>query len=169
MLLYTISVGLIAFLGPARKPDEKGSNTIVGCEDVAKEILTTKKLKPTLVFTGDEGSPAYSMIWFLVYWQGVRLLPVRDWFHRRWNDCKNSVSDAGPWYVVQLAATPFNFNFGPWEGCAWFARIKVMAQSLMQSLTPSNPLYTGEPRYHSIVGSHGWKQHRSLCKAGMSG
>ena len=142
MLLFTISVGLSAFIGPPRKSGDKGSNAIVGCEEEAKDVLTTKKFKPTLVLTGDEGSPGYCMNWFLNYWQGVRLLPVRDWFHRRWNDCKLSVSDAGLWFVVQLATIPFNLNFGPWEGCAWFARTKVMSEELIQSLTPDNPLYS---------------------------
>ena len=70
------------------------------------------------------------------------MLSVRDPFLREWNDLKNAVSESGLWHVILLATVVFNLPFGPWDGAAWFCKMRDMAIEMSQSVSPSNPLFT---------------------------
>ena len=69
-------------------------------------------------------------------------MPVRDPHHRNWNDAKNAISDAGLWFVVLLMRVVFNMPYGPWEGSAWFSKIKTMAEGMFDGMTSADPLFS---------------------------
>lgn len=142
MMLLVFGIGVLCLLGQLRQLGEEGSNAVLGCREAALQSLTEGRLRPTLVLFGDEGSLGYSMNWYLVYYVGLRLLPVRNTFHRQCNDCKLAVSDFGLWCVIQLATIPFNLNFGPWESTAWFSNIVQMAERLLETIDAANPQHT---------------------------
>ena len=71
MLLLSIGEGLVAF-----QCGDKSD------EEIVKTMLETRRLAPTLILHADEGSPAYSMNWFLVYSSDLRFIPVHDIYHR---------------------------------------------------------------------------------------
>ena len=90
ILTQTIGDGLKAFQCGEDETDDV----------VVKNMLETKKLKPTLILHADEGSPAYSMNWYLFYGRDLRFIPVRDLFHRQWNDFKMALTGAKEWSIV---------------------------------------------------------------------
>lgn len=114
--------------------------TTVGAS-IALAYLYHNTIPRTLVLHLDEGSPAYSMTWFLVFSCRLRMIPIRDIHHRIWNDIKNSINDAGLWHIILLTTVVFNMPFGPWDGGAWFVKMKEQSEEMMQSLSPSNPLF----------------------------
>jgi len=129
-VFLTLGVGLIAFQG------------IVGDHySVAIALLLYNTIPPTLTLHLDEGSPAYSMTWYLLHKEELRMLAARDPYHREWNDIKLGTSRAKMWHVVLLMTVVFNLPFGPWDGATWFSKIKTMAEEMVKSLTASNPLF----------------------------
>ena len=50
-------------------------------EDAVRIILESGKFEPTLILHAGEGSPAYSMIWYLLVHRDLRFMPVRDIYH----------------------------------------------------------------------------------------
>ena len=87
---------------------------------VALQFLYMNIIPPTMTLHLDEGSPAYSMTWYLMYHEDMRMIAQRDIFHRQWNDVKGATSGSDLWYVVLLMTVVFNLPFGPWEGGTWF-------------------------------------------------
>ena len=68
--------------------------------EVGIHMSVDGKIPPTLTLHLDEGSPAYSMTWFLQYQQQLRMLAFRNMFHRCWNDVNNAVSACGLRFVI---------------------------------------------------------------------
>eukprot|EP00974_Lingulodinium_polyedra_P028094 2713431-Lingulodinium_polyedra.AAC.1 len=60
-----------------------------------RELWAMGNLPRTLVMCMDEGSPGYAMVWWGLYKAHLRLLPLRDVFHREWNDTLDAVKGAG--------------------------------------------------------------------------
>ena len=97
LLQLTIGSGLDAFIA--------GDNL----EDVIAYIADSSKegsIPATLTLHLDEGSPAYAMVWFLVNHCGLRIIHIRDIFHREWNDVKLAVGQCSLWDVVVLTTAP---------------------------------------------------------------
>ena len=109
---------------------------------VALQFLYMNIIPPTMTLHLDEGSPAYSMTWYLMYHEDMRMIAQRDIFHRQWNDVKGATSGSDLWYVVLLMTVVFNLPFGPWEGGTWFSKVKTMSEEMVKSLGPSNALWT---------------------------
>ena len=128
-LQLTTGEGLVQFAGGDSEP-----------KDVAKQFLEHDVIPPTLCLHLDQGSPAYSMTWFLMSHVGLRMLSIFDPHHRAWNDIKMGVGKR-LWYVVLLMVVVFNLPFGPWEGGAWYEKLLVMSEELAKSLSIANPLF----------------------------
>ena len=73
-LELTLGAGLKAFAGGV---GDQADHALV-----AVRFLLLGVVAPTMILHLDEGSPAYSMCWYLVHAQQLRLLPVRDIYHR---------------------------------------------------------------------------------------
>ena len=99
-------------------------------------------IPPTLVLHLDEGSPAYSMTWFLSHHKDLRIMAQRDIYHREWNDIELALSGAMLWHVVILMFVVFNMPFGPWESHAWWNKIRESAERMLETMHPSNPLFS---------------------------
>ena len=63
----------------------------------------------------DEASPSYAMWWYLFFHCRLRMVLVRDVFHRQWNDAKLTLIRKGLWWVVLLTTVMFNMPFGPYD------------------------------------------------------
>ena len=133
-LILTIGEGLKLFIGESCENDD--------CALVALNYLNSGRAPPTLILHLDEGSPAFSMTWYLLFGRDLRMLPQRDPYHREWNDIKNAVGDNDQWHVILLMTVVFNLPFGPWDGAAWFNKLKDMSDESSQSSSPSDPLFT---------------------------
>ena len=96
---------------------------------------------PTLVLHLDEGSPGYAKIWFLMYGLPLRVMPMRDVFHREWNDARLGLSESHLWWIVQLTTVCVNLPFGPWDGSAWWEKVVGQAQDFAVRSNEFSPLY----------------------------
>ena len=129
-LFLTIGAGLIAFAGlPADQ------------QAVALSFIYNNVIPPVMTLCLDEGSPAYSMCWYLLGHEDLRMIPIRDPYHREWNDLRLAISAAGLWHVVLMMTIVYNMPFGPWDSGSWFEKITSMAEEMVLSLGPSNPLW----------------------------
>ena len=88
--------------------------------------------RPTLVLHYDEASPNLAMGMWLAYKAKLRVVTMRDIFHREWNDVQLAIKGVGLWYVVLLTSLVFNLVYGPWEGGSWFVKLQSGAKSLLQ-------------------------------------
>ena len=70
-LTETIKAGLKSFSG---NPDDQ--------QTVALSFIYNSRIPSVLALCLDEGSPAYSMCWYLLGKEDLRLIPIRDIFHR---------------------------------------------------------------------------------------
>ena len=86
--------------------------------------------RPLLVVCLDEGSVGYAAVWYWWYSAGLRMLPMRDVFHREWNDVLMAVRNCGLYSVLLLTQLVYNLSHGPWAGAAWWEQLKVGAQNL---------------------------------------
>eukprot|EP00974_Lingulodinium_polyedra_P100409 9725997-Lingulodinium_polyedra.AAC.1 len=67
---------------------------------------------------------------------------VRDIFHREWNDCTQAIKHSGLWWVILLTTMAWNLCYGPWEGCAWYEKIKGGASEFFALERATNPLFS---------------------------
>ena len=144
LLSLTIGSGLDAFIA--------GDNL----EDVIAYIADSSKegsIPATLALHLDEGSPAYAMAWFLVNHCGLRMIHIRDIFHREWNDVKLAVGQCSLWDVVVLTTVVYNMPHGPWDGGMWFNKVRGVAEDVIRNMNASNPLFTA--MYHLICNDLG--------------
>ena len=88
-VLLTLGIGLSFFQG-----------TEHDWMTVALQLLFINIIPPTMTLHLDEGSPAYSMTWYIMYHEDMRIIAQRDIFHRRWNDVKVATSGSDLRYVV---------------------------------------------------------------------
>ena len=56
--------------------------------------------RPLLVLSFDEASPNMAMFFYMAYHLRLRVVAIRDVFHREWNDAKLAVKGADLWWVV---------------------------------------------------------------------
>ena len=127
ILTVTIGKGLAYFI-----PDAEDEYT----------GLVQDRIPPTLVLHLDEGSPAFCMLWFLIYSKKLRFVGVRDIFHREWNDTRLCLGDSDMWWVVLLTTVVYNLPYGPWESLAWWGKITAAAQDYMTRAGSNSPLFT---------------------------
>ena len=107
-LEYTLGRGVAQFVpqGPAldTQPERLGS--------------------PVLILCSDEASSNLSLVHWLQWKKGVRLVHLRDPLHREWNDVTDAIRKAGLWSTVLLSSVVFNLAFGPWQGSAWWRKLQ---------------------------------------------
>ena len=143
---------------------------------------------PTLVMHFDEASQGFAMIWYLLDLP-MRIVPIRDPFHREWNDCRLALSRSELWWVVLITSVVVNLPFGPWDGSSWWGRMIGMAADQAQRSHANTPLFvvlygliardlgetaTGTPehmhrRLRSVVGSVGWLELMHWTHGGTAG
>ena len=124
ILTLLFSVGLLMFLAPDW--DDSG--------------FFKETLPPTLVMNLDEGGPACAMTAFLLYGTRLRMLAIRDIYHREFNDAKLALTRASLWWVVSLTTILFNMPFGPWQTKKFWKRLQASAVDLVARATASSPL-----------------------------
>eukprot|EP00974_Lingulodinium_polyedra_P053391 5129326-Lingulodinium_polyedra.AAC.1 len=90
---------------------------------------------------------------FMQYHVKLRMIGIMDIFHREWNDVSLALQRAGCWSAVLLSTLAFNVPFGPWDGSAWWEKMKESAQD-MQARDPwGGPLF--EALYEGICSDTG--------------
>eukprot|EP00974_Lingulodinium_polyedra_P125370 11194248-Lingulodinium_polyedra.AAC.1 len=89
----------------------------------------------------DEGSPAYACMWYLMYYLKARVVLVKDVFHREWNDIQGAIKSSGLWWVILLTGVTYNLCYGPWEGSAWFQKMRGGAEELFAKQRARDPLF----------------------------
>ena len=97
---------------------------------------------PTLVLHMDEGSIGFAGPWYLQYHLDMRVVFARDPFHREWNDVRGALAASQLWWVILLTTNAFNLTYGPWEGAAWFEKLKGGAAEYCGLERSSNPLFS---------------------------
>ena len=130
-LVLALGIGLIAFVAASGVTDM----------DIVLAYLMDGILPPTLSLHLDEGSPAYSMTWFLANRVDLRIVSIRDIFHREWNDMKLVLSDAHMWHIVVMLVVVYNMPHGPWDSGAWFNKLRDTAQTIAENMDSSNPMF----------------------------
>ena len=95
-------------------------------------MLASKSLLslPLLVLHFDEGSPNQALYCWMQYQARLRVIGVRDIYHREWNDVTLALRQAGLWRYVVLSSILFNLPYGPWNGGAWFGKLCESARDL---------------------------------------
>ena len=73
--------------------------------------------RPLLVLHLDEGSPGYAMCWYMAYQLKLRMVFIRDIYHREWNDVSGALK--GSWPLVCSACDAHPFQHGIWA-LAWY-------------------------------------------------
>ena len=71
----------------------------------------------------------------------IRLVIVRDIYHREWNDCNNALMDSGLWWICLITRIPFNQAYGPWNGSKWWQNTKAGAKELCLKESTASPLF----------------------------
>jgi hypothetical protein len=108
---------------------------------------------PTLVLHMDEGSIGFASPWYLQYHLDMRVVFARDPFHREWNDVRGALAASGLWWVILLTTNAFNLTYGPWEGAAWYEKLKLGAAEYCGLERATNPLFSA--MYPSICRDKG--------------
>ena len=80
-------------------------------------------LPPILILNLDEGSSAFAMTWFLSFYTHIRFTPMRDMFHREWNDIRLVLGAEKLWRVILLTTMLFNVPLRPWESHSFWFKI----------------------------------------------
>eukprot|EP00974_Lingulodinium_polyedra_P041032 3943298-Lingulodinium_polyedra.AAC.1 len=81
------------------------------------------------------------MVQWLTYSAGLRVLGLRDVFHREWNDTKAAVKAGGLWWVVVWTIVVYNLPYGPWDGGSWWQKMLEASQAAQQHSGPSGLLF----------------------------
>eukprot|EP00974_Lingulodinium_polyedra_P018251 1765395-Lingulodinium_polyedra.AAC.1 len=71
----------------------------------------------------------------------LRVLLVRDIFHREWNDVRAAAKSSDLWWAVLLSTMVFNLSYGPWEGAAWHEKLKGSALELQAKVSPNDRFF----------------------------
>ena len=101
----------------------------------------------------DEGSIGFASPWYLQYHLDMRVVFARDPFHREWNDVRGALAASSLWWVILLTTNAFNLTYGPWEGAAWFEKLKLGAAEYCGLERATNPLFSA--MYPSICRDKG--------------
>ena len=95
--------------------------------------------RSVLVIFFDEASTNMAMAMWLQYKVRLRMIFIRDVFHREWNDVSLAVKHTGLWWVVLLSSLAFNLPFGPWDGSGWWEQRKEGARDLLANAPHGGP------------------------------
>jgi hypothetical protein len=90
----------------------------------------------------DEGSTWFAVVWYLQYHIIGRVLMVRDIFQREWNDVQLAVKHCGLTTVILLTTMVLNLCYGPWEGAAWFEKLKAGTVQYFGKEKAHSPLFS---------------------------
>ena len=78
---------------------------------------------PCFVFYYDECSANLALHNYLSYELKMRVLSIRDVFHREWNETMLALKASGLWGTVLLTTVVYNLAYGPWDGSSWFVKM----------------------------------------------
>ena len=68
------------------------------------------------------------------------MLMVPDESHRTWNDAKQALTDASWWQLVLLHALCMNLDYCPFEGAAFWLKMKATKSKLVERLGQASAL-----------------------------
>jgi hypothetical protein len=83
---------------------------------------------PVLSVAMDQCSVGVSAASFCNFHLGLRVEPIYDPAHRTWNSERAGLISAGFFEMVLLFTLPYNLNYGPWLGSAWWRHIQGAAR-----------------------------------------
>ena len=121
--------------------------------DAAADPVQLGTLPRTLVLHTDEASTNVAMACWLLCKSGLRVMYTRDPFHRAWNDCKNSLIQAGQYWVALLCRVVFNLPYGPYDGRAWWEKLSQQANDMEGILPVGGPIW--REFYPLVCKDHG--------------
>ena len=118
--------------------------------------------RPLLVCHFDECSVNLAWCNWMMYSQGLRLIGIRDIYHREWNDTQLALKASGLWSLVLLTTVAFNFVYGPWNGSKFFSELQEACQDFAKRTNCSSPLF--EVLYSEIAAEQGLRATGSLAQ-----
>ena len=97
--------------------------------------------RPLICLQFDECSSSLAMYLYLAYKAHLRVVVLRDIYHREWNDVKLGLQWADVWWVVVLTTLAINLPHGPWGGSAWFHQMVEAMKDMVQRSPHGSPLF----------------------------
>ena len=124
-LLYSLlGVGLVVYV-PAQNYFELAGKVLPWC----------------LVLHMDEASPGYAMFWFLALHLKIRIVFIRDPYHRQWNDTRLALTRTGVWWICLVTIVAFNMPFAPYGSGAFGEQLKEAFRVLLARSDFNNPTF----------------------------
>ena len=122
-LTHTLGAGLDTYT------NEAGGND----EDVSG--------KPLLVLHFDEASSNLALFCWMYYHLRLRVIGMRDIFHREGNDVLLALKSSGLWYVILITTVVFNLPCGPWDGAGWWHKLIESARDFVELCPDGSRLF----------------------------
>ena len=129
-----LNVGMLTELG-VRAGVESGD---VDTEKLA--VLANVQEPKTLFIPSDQESLQLTGTNFLRGGLQITAEPIADPYHRRPNDIKLSLTEAGLWWTYLDRILLYNISHGPWEKAAWFRQLQHSATQCVRAMSPDDPL-----------------------------
>ena len=99
-------------------------------------------LRPCIHLCIDRGSIGWPASMFLFTHQKLRGTLFSDFAHDDWNALKNAAASAGCWLPMLERCVVLNLPSGPWQGSAFFGKLKVAANEFFASGSPDDELFS---------------------------
>jgi hypothetical protein len=93
-----------------------------------------------LTLCTDEASSNIALVCWMQWQAKLRVCHFRDPFHREWRDCQDAIKRAGLWHCVLLSTVLYNLSHGPWDGSAWFQKLREGAAEYWAKAEAGDPL-----------------------------
>jgi hypothetical protein len=94
-----------------------------------------------LLLHTDKGNTGMAAVWILKSHLDCSFFHFRDIFHREWNDVTLALRRCGLYWTILLSTVVYNLCFGPWEGSAWFEKLKAGAEEYFKKESVARPLF----------------------------
>ena len=107
----------------------------------ARDTVLCLSKRPLLVLFFDECSVNLAAVNWAAYKGQLRIIGIRDIFHRENNDVSLALKRADLWHVVILTTVVFNLPYGPWQGSAWFSQMQDAARDLLKRAPTGGRLF----------------------------
>ena len=139
--------------------------SVTAADKIINPLRAVQGLPQTLVLHLDEGSTAFAICWYMAYSLKLRFAPIRDIFHREWNDIRLALGDTNLWWCILLTTMVFNIPYGPWEGGHWWGKMVGAMAAYVARAGYTSPLFSA--LYELIckdqnITPSGTTQHRQM-------
>ena len=130
--------------------DRKCRNFIAQADDDDAELEVIHEAdRPVLTLWQDQGSCTWHGRSWLAYCQGLRVVVLADYHHRRHNNALQATRSSGMSAIRVTAILSLNFTQGPWGESANQNRMEQCMKAWLRANDASHPLF--EIAYPSLA------------------